>query len=64
MHLFNSFEINIELKSRKAYGRALENVSFIKFQNPYFTLKPYVVDTQKNRLNETIYLSTHNIGFG
>ena len=34
------------------------------FQNPSLTFKPYVVDTQKNRLSETIPLSTHNIGFG
>ena len=31
-------------------------------QNPYLTLKPYVVGTQKNRLSETILLSTHNMG--
>ena len=29
--------------------------------NSYFTLKPYIVGTQKNRLSETILLSTHNI---
>ena len=33
------------------------------FLNPYLTLKTYVVGTQKNRLGETILLSTHNIGF-
>ena len=33
------------------------------FQNPYSTFKPYVVGTQKNRLSETILLSTHSIGF-
>ena len=27
----------------------------------YFSTKTYVVGTQKNRLNETILLSTHNI---
>ena len=27
-------------------------------------IKTYVVGTQKNRLTETILLSTHNIGFG
>ena len=27
-------------------------------------IKTYVMDTQKNRLTETILLSTHNIGFG
>ena len=35
---------------------------------PYISIsndstKPYVVGTQKNRLTETILLSTHNIGF-
>ena len=33
-------------------------------QNPYSTLKPNVVGSQKNRLSETILLSTHNIGCG
>ena len=33
------------------------------FSNPYLTLYPYVLGTQKNRLSETILLSTHNIGF-
>ena len=28
----------------------------------YYKSKPYVVHTQKNRLTETILLSTHNIG--
>ena len=27
-------------------------------------IKTFVVGTQKNRLTETIILSTHNIGFG
>ena len=27
----------------------------------YFSTKPYVVGTQKNRLNEAVLLSTHNI---
>ena len=27
----------------------------------YFTIKTYVVGSQKNRLNETVLLSTHNI---
>ena len=30
--------------------------------NPYLTCKTYVVGTQKNRLSETILLSTNNIG--
>ena len=29
----------------------------------YYSNNPYVVGTQKNRLTETILLSTHNIGF-
>ena len=33
------------------------------FSNPYLTLQPYVVGTQKNRLSEMILLGTHNIGF-
>ena len=33
------------------------------FSNPYLTFKPYDVGTQKNRLNETILLRTHIIGF-
>ena len=28
----------------------------------YYPTKPYDVGTQKNRLNETIHLSTHIIG--
>ena len=32
--------------------------------NPYKASKPYVVGTQKSRLNETILLSTHIIGLG
>ena len=28
----------------------------------YYPTKPYAVGTKKNRLNETILLSTHNIG--
>ena len=27
----------------------------------YFSTKTYVVGTQKNRLNETVLLSTHNL---
>ena len=30
---------------------------------PYFSCKIYVVGTQKNRLIETVILSTHNIHF-
>ena len=33
----------------------------IKNQFCYFSTKTYVVGTQKNRLNETILLSTQNI---
>ena len=29
---------------------------------PYYPIKPFNVGTQKNHLNETIILSTHNIG--
>ena len=29
----------------------------------YYSTYPYVVGTQKNRLTETILLSTNNIGF-
>ena len=34
-------------------------------KNPVFgySKEPYVAGTQKNRLSETIFLSTHNIGF-
>ena len=28
----------------------------------YYPTKPYIVGTRKNRLTETILLSTHNIG--
>ena len=30
---------------------------------PYLSSKTYVVGAQKNRLNETVFLSTHNISF-
>ena len=33
----------------------------MKIKFPYFSTKIYVVGTQKNRLNETVLLSTQNI---
>ena len=32
-----------------------------KYEFIYFSTKTYVVGTQKNRLNETVLLSSHNI---
>ena len=37
-------------------------IAFSMYQNIfYFSTKAYVVGTQKNRLNETVLLSTQNI---
>ena len=36
---------------------------YLTSENPYMAVKPYSVGTQKNRLSETILLSTHNLGF-
>ena len=36
---------------------------FYPEQLTYYSIKPYVVCTQKNRLTETLLLSTHDIGF-
>ena len=33
----------------------------IKIQFSYFSTKTYVVGTQKNHLNETVLLGTHNL---
>ena len=38
----------------KLFQEGLENIS-------YFSTKTYVVGTQKNRLNETVLLSTQNM---
>ena len=52
---------------RASYTRCKANVTEALVKSAYqkyfsyFSTKTYVVGTQKNRLNETILLSTHNI---
>ena len=50
--LWNSYSVHV---------RPLVRVCSKKYFS-YFSTKTYVVGTQKNRLNETVLLSTHNIG--
>ena len=42
-------------------GKSLKYTGIIKIYFSYFSTKPYVVGTQKDRLNETVLLSTQNI---
>ena len=42
------------------FSRSLVKSAYQKFIS-YFSTKTYVVGTQKNRLNETVLLSTKNI---
>ena len=39
----------------------LKNLTELEYKLIYFSTKTYVVGTQKNRLNETVLLSTQNI---
>ena len=42
-------------------GRPLVKSAYQKYIFSYFSTKTYVVGSQKNHLNETVLLSTHNI---
>ena len=44
-----------------ALGLRLVTECVTKIEFSYFSTKTYVVATQKNRLNETVLLSTQNI---
>ena len=40
--------------------RTQDKKAYLKKKNSYFSTKAYVVGTQKNRLKETVLLSTQN----
>ena len=45
---------------QKLYSRPPDKSAYLKINFSYFSTKTYVVGTQKNRLNETVLLSTQN----
>ena len=47
--------------TKKNENQAFSEESIPKNKFSYFSTKTYVVGTQKNRLNETVLLSTQNI---
>ena len=49
----------ISIQKEKRYSPLVK--SAYQKKNSYFSTKTYVVGTQKNRLNETVLLSTQNI---
>ena len=56
-----AYKVRKSEKIRNRYNQAphLTQVTIIAQQTSSFSAKIYVVCTQKNRLNETILLSTH-----
>ena len=54
-----------ELKKKWSIGPVKQNLLVQKLQLfSYPGIKLYILDAQKNRLIETVLLSTHNICFG
>ena len=53
------FESENELKFYNLEARTLVKSAYQKVIFSYFSTKTYVVVAQKNRLNETVLLSTH-----
>ena len=48
-------------KINSSLNRTLDKSAYQKILFSYFSSKTYVVSNQKNRLNETVLLSTQNI---
>ena len=70
MYLFLSLKVVLictnsadpgEMQHYVQHNQAFSKVCVPKIYFSYFSTKTYVVGTQKNRLNETILLSTQNI---
>ena len=58
----NKIRINSNTRCHRFRWETIFSVKLLTFSNPYFLA--YVLGAQKNRIIETVLLSTHNICFG